>query len=128
MPGTTIILSSHYLSELEHLCDRVAIIKDSKIIARGTPDEIKKKYDIKKSITIQTKPGKYKELATVLKKYKLNDINIANEALTIHTATPEKTITNIISAVRRRKEKLTFIKVTGASLDDVFLTIWKEKK
>lgn len=126
--GTTIILSSHYLSELEHLCDQVAIIKDSKIIAHGTINEIKKSFDIKKAITIQTKPGNYEKIRKLLKKKKIIDSVIVGEALNIHTTTPEKTVGDILSILRQHKEKLTFIKVTGASLDDVFLTIWKDKK
>ena len=38
----TIILTSHYLEEIEALCDRVAIMKSGKLLAIGTVDEIKK--------------------------------------------------------------------------------------
>lgn len=38
----TIILTSHYLEEIEALCDRVAILKSGKLLAIGTVDEIKK--------------------------------------------------------------------------------------
>ena len=38
----TIILTSHYLEEIEALCDRVAIMKSGKLLAIGTVSEIKK--------------------------------------------------------------------------------------
>lgn len=38
----TIILTSHYLEEIENLCDRVAILSDGKLIKTGTVEEIKK--------------------------------------------------------------------------------------
>lgn len=38
----TIILTSHYLEEIENLCDRVAILSDGKMIKTGTVEEIKK--------------------------------------------------------------------------------------
>ena len=38
----TIILTSHYLEEIENLCDRVAILSNGKLIKTGTVDEIKK--------------------------------------------------------------------------------------
>ena len=38
----TIILTSHYLEEIEHLCDRVAILAKGKILKVGTIDELKK--------------------------------------------------------------------------------------
>ena len=37
----TIILTSHYLEEIENLCDRVAILSKGKVISIGTVDEIK---------------------------------------------------------------------------------------
>ena len=38
---TTIILTSHYLEEIEHLCERVAILSNGKIMRVGTIEEIK---------------------------------------------------------------------------------------
>ncbi len=43
--GTTIILSSHNMLEVEYLCDRVAFINDGTIINIGTPRELKENYD-----------------------------------------------------------------------------------
>jgi ABC-2 type transport system ATP-binding protein len=40
--GLTIFLSSHLLSEIETVCDRVAILNRGKLVAAGTPDSIKK--------------------------------------------------------------------------------------
>lgn len=39
----TIILTSHYLEEIEHLCDRVAILSNGKLLEFGTVEEINKK-------------------------------------------------------------------------------------
>ena len=39
----TIILSSHYLDEIDKLADRLAIIDDGRVIAKGTPAELKNK-------------------------------------------------------------------------------------
>ena len=39
--GTTILLSSHYLEEVEALADRMAIIDDGRVIAEGAPDDLK---------------------------------------------------------------------------------------
>jgi len=39
--GTTIFLTTQYLEEAEHLADRVAVLHEGKIIAEGTPSELK---------------------------------------------------------------------------------------
>lgn len=42
--GTTVVLSSHNMLEVEFLCDRIALIAYGRIIERGTPIEIKRKH------------------------------------------------------------------------------------
>ena len=41
----TVLLSSHNMLEVEHLCDRVALINKGKIVAEGSPAALKTKYD-----------------------------------------------------------------------------------
>ena len=106
----------------------MAIIKEGKLIALGKPEELKKKFIMKQEIALQTVPGKYKEIAEALKKKKITDIEIKNNLIHIHTTSPEKTLSEVLSTLSRRREKLAFIKVTSASLDDVFISIWKDDK
>jgi len=42
--GVTMLLSSHNMLEVEHLCDRVALLNKGKIVAEGTPRELKEKF------------------------------------------------------------------------------------
>ena len=42
--GKTIILTTHYMEEAQHLCDEIAIMDYGRIIARGTPKELIKQY------------------------------------------------------------------------------------
>jgi ABC-2 type transport system ATP-binding protein len=42
--GVTVLLSSHNMLEVEYLCDQVALINKGKIVAEGTPTELKAKY------------------------------------------------------------------------------------
>jgi len=126
--GTTIILSSHHLTELEALCDRVAIIKEGKLIAVGKPEELKKKFILEQEITIQTTPGNYKTVVKAIPKKNITRIRVANHALHIYTANPETVLAQILATLRQKKEKLSFIKVSSASLDDVFISIWEKDK
>ncbi|MEM3725421.1 MAG: ABC transporter ATP-binding protein [Candidatus Bathyarchaeia archaeon] len=41
----TVLLSSHNMLEVEHLCDRVALINKGKVVAEGKPQELKEKYE-----------------------------------------------------------------------------------
>ncbi len=42
--GVTILLSSHNMFEVEYLCDRLALIDEGRIVAEGTPEELKRRY------------------------------------------------------------------------------------
>lgn len=126
--GTTIVLSSHHLTELETLCDRVAIIKDGKLLAEGKPSDLKKEYNIDKEIVVQTSPGNYDKLKRLLFKKRITKIVIKKNMMHIFTKNPEKTLLDVLLVIKKRKEKLNFIKVSGASLDDVFISLWDEEK
>lgn len=43
----TVIITSHYMEEIERLCGRVAIMFGGRIVASGTPSELKAKYKLK---------------------------------------------------------------------------------
>jgi ABC-2 type transport system ATP-binding protein len=53
--GTTVLLSSHNMLEVEFLCDRIALIADGIIVEEGTPDSLMKKYDAKNIEEVFTK-------------------------------------------------------------------------
>ena len=48
--GATIVYTTHYMEEVELLCDRIIILDNGKIIAEGTSDELKKKSGIKAKV------------------------------------------------------------------------------
>jgi len=43
VPGRTILLTSHYMAEVEELCERLAIVDRGRILAIGTPAELKRR-------------------------------------------------------------------------------------
>ncbi len=126
--GTSVILSSHHLSELETLCDRVLIIKDGQIIAQGKPSELKKKFVNKEEIIIQSKPGNYSKIINELIKKKFKENFVKKDSLHIFCSKPEVDLFKIINILKKKKEKLTSIRIAGASLDDVFINLWNDRK
>ncbi|NPA97878.1 MAG: ABC transporter ATP-binding protein [Crenarchaeota archaeon] len=53
--GITVLLSSHNMLEVDYLCDRVGIIHEGRLIAEGTPGELKKKYEAENLEEVFTK-------------------------------------------------------------------------
>lgn len=55
--GCTILLTSHYLEEAQHLCDSVAIMDEGKILARGTVNDVIENYGGLATLTMETSNG-----------------------------------------------------------------------
>ena len=55
--GTTILLTTQYLEEAEHLADRIAILHGGNIIASGTLDELKQRFPPAKVEYIEKQPS-----------------------------------------------------------------------
>jgi ABC-2 type transport system ATP-binding protein len=53
--GTTVLLSSHNMLEVEYLCDRIALITDGKIVETGRPQDLMKKYNARNIEEVFTK-------------------------------------------------------------------------
>lgn len=129
--GTTIILSSHHLSELEALCSRIAIIKGGKVLAVGTPNEIKERFSKNEEIHLETFPGNYKLLADFKDKDVLKEIvKIEDKGtkLVIYTSKPEIVLSEIIKKLDQHKETIVDLKVTKPTLDEIFIMITESDK
>jgi len=52
--GKTIVLTTHYMFEADALCDRIGIINEGKLVALGTPGELKRLVSEKSVVEIET--------------------------------------------------------------------------
>jgi len=56
-PNRTVILTTHYMMEADELCDRVAIVNRGRIVAMGTPSELKQQVQQNAIVDLQLSPG-----------------------------------------------------------------------
>jgi ABC-2 type transport system ATP-binding protein len=56
-PSRTVILTTHYMMEADELCDRVAIVNRGRIVAEGTPAELKQRVQQDAIVDLQLSPG-----------------------------------------------------------------------
>ena len=131
--GKTILLSSHMFNEVEATCDRIAIIKDGRIVTIFNANFIKhnenKLYDIKfnnikdlENFTKAFPKAKFKEDLVV--KFGVKDV--FKEKLSVHVAVNDKMINEFIDEIVKYKIKsFTELKLT---LEEYFMTFYKEDK
>ena len=117
--GRTIFISSHVLPEVEMLCDRVAIIKDGKIVAENTMSKLK-------SMTMNRFEVVFKK--EIKEKSFGKSIGVKNIM-----KSGEKYIFDIEGDVNRFIKKITENKVTSfksiePDLEEIFLSFYKKRK
>jgi ABC-2 type transport system ATP-binding protein len=128
--GTTIIISSHHLNEIEALCDRIAILKNTGIIALGTAEELKTKFLKHKEVRIESTPGNYEKLgATLQKKFKkeIESYDIRGGELILLCDDPKEFLNSLVATIEQEKEKIIELKLVKPSLDQVFIMLNKNK-
>jgi ABC-2 type transport system ATP-binding protein len=127
--GTTIVLATHHIAELESVCSRVAIIKDGTILALGKPDEIKSKNLPGARLLIKSSPGDYDKITSALKKNLKNmikQVEIRNDALIIHKKNDQTIMNEVLSIFQWNGEKIVSVETVRPGLDEAFVVMNKD--
>ena len=125
--GTTIILSSHHLTEIEHLCDRIAVLKGGTFVEINTFDAIKKKYIKHKKVNIEVKSKDYDRLLKRVPARLIKSQIVQDNELIITTKNPTKLISSLIKRSESLKDEIINLAVANPNLDEVFVSISKEE-
>lgn len=126
--GTTILMASHFLDEVESFCDRIAVIRKGEMIHVGSPDELKDGISKAEEIILQTYPGNYPYLIRHLggKKLGIDKIVTDGKRIIIHSGKAEHVLHRILTVIDHSKETLVEVNVKKPSLDEVFEEFYKE--
>ena len=126
LKGTTIIMSSHFLDEIDELCDRIIILNNGAIEYTGSPQDLKRRKESKLHITIETAERNYQELAKkIFQGYKKGISFKASHELqvTIDKGDPIKEIQKITKIIENEKQTLLELSYTKESITDIFKKI-----
>ena len=111
--GKTIVLTTHYMEEAQHLCDEIAIMDYGSIIARGSPDELIKEYCHGVTVVIPRKDLNTSLSALSVKFHEINDrIEINTDDLN-----------NCLEELIAHNVNLAEMTVRSPNLEDVFLNL-----
>jgi len=102
--GKTVLLTTHYLDEAEQLSDRVAVLRDGRIVRVGTPAELT-------TTDLQTEI-RYRE---------------HGEEVLVQTDEPTRVLAELTAAAVARGEELEGLQVRRPSLEDVYLALTAEE-
>lgn len=115
--GKTVVLTTHYLEEADALADRIVVINKGRIIAQGTPAEIKSRTAGKRIRCVTELP-----LDVILKIPAVADAQTDREAVVIQTSKPEQVLRQLLQL----DLEVSGIEVSSAGLDEAFLALTRE--
>jgi ABC-2 type transport system ATP-binding protein len=117
----TVLLTTHYIEEAERLCDRVAIIDHGRVIATGTPRELKHASAGTTRIEVRlTKPltdGALAHLDGVA------DCREFDGTYVVHSSRPPQTIVALVKKLEAESNELQSLEMFSPSLEDVFIEL-----
>jgi len=121
--GITIFLTTQYLEEADKLCKRLSIIDSGKIVASGSPTELKREIGAD-SIRISLEnckkdSSRAKEIIKTMTD--VTDIMESEECLTVYAKNAGLLIADIVRALDSSDIRLASVTFSSPSLDDVFM-------
>ncbi|HMI09601.1 MAG TPA: ATP-binding cassette domain-containing protein [Candidatus Saccharimonadales bacterium] len=125
--GTTVFLTTQYLDEADQLADKIAILKNGKIVAEGTANELKK---LLPQGQIDLRFHNQKQLDAA-EKLLANYAMVRNDevvSLTVTTDGSVTQLTRLLGQLEAAKIETTEFAQKAPTLDDVFLKIINEKE
>jgi ABC-2 type transport system ATP-binding protein len=129
--GITIFFSSHILSDVQDIADKVGVLHNGKLIITGTIEEIKSKYSIRDDIDISFskftgKSSDFDLISGIKRTEKKNDMDF--RIILDSSMSYDELVHKIIKFFMGKGCRVKSIKPVTSSLDELFLKIIKEEE
>ncbi|WP_067472159.1 ATP-binding cassette domain-containing protein [Actinomadura hibisca] len=120
--GTTVFLTTHYLDEADALCDRLLIIDRGRIVAEGTPDELKRRVsgDV---VTLELGAGAERARAALEAHPAVREATADGGTVRLTVDNGDRELMGLVRALDAAGVELTSLRLARPTLDDVFLTV-----
>jgi ABC-2 type transport system ATP-binding protein len=118
--GKTIVLTTHYMDEAQHLADRICVIAAGKVVAQGTPETLRAGTDQLTHIRFELPSGVVASALPV-------KVSVEDGMAVIETATPTRTLSDLTTWAVAQGLELPNLEVTRPSLEDVYLELTRNE-
>jgi len=121
--GITIIYTSHYMEEVEYLCNRVCIMDQGKIVATGTQQELVELINGKTQINIKLNKHEDSILDMLRKIDGVYEVKIIEDVITLYGENADMLIADIIAKLTGNGGRIESVDVKKPNLEAVFLKL-----
>jgi ABC-2 type transport system ATP-binding protein len=120
--GATIFLTTHYIEEADQLCQRVAIIKQGKIVALDNPEKLKAAIEERQVIEISFSPSENLENRLRDLDY-VSNVSRVGDKFRLYVEDSSEVVPLLIDFGRENNLKVISINTLKPSLEDAFVKI-----
>ncbi len=117
--GMTVVYTTHYMEEVERLCNNIAIIDKGEIIAQGTIDELQAQCGLNEYILLKTPNTTDLAIAMLQKTIQLPIV--FEKSIISAQCKPHKHLQSLLDNCKRLKIEITDIQIQKTNLETIFL-------
>ena len=121
--GATIVYTTHYMEEVEIICDRVIILDKGKILATGTTDELKELAKIEEKVTVEVNDLDEKYTEQIKKLENVDEVTYNGNILLVTYKKGKNNLVELIDYMKEENIKYNKIYSERPTLNDVFLEL-----
>ncbi len=121
--GATIVYTSHYMEEVEQICDRILIMDKGKAVATGTAEELKNMTKNRETITLETDALTDADLEVMKGLPHVYDISYENGVLSLYYSAGRNNLVRVVNYLQEKDIAFTNVHSKVPTLNDVFLEI-----
>ncbi len=121
--GATIIYTTHYMEEVEIICDRVIILDKGKVIATGSCDELKELSKIEEKVTVEINDLEEKYIHKIKELENIDEVTYDGNILLIKYKKGKNNLIDFVDYLKKENIKYNKIYSERSTLNDVFLEL-----
>ena len=121
--SVTILMTTQYLEEADQVCNRIAIIDHGKLMAVGTPAELRQKIGMSNVVEVAAKKEDLQRVAQIFKKMDLEPKILGNKVVAPVKGDAPVKVEKLLKAISSAGIKIQNISLHEPTIDDVFLKL-----
>lgn len=121
--GSTIIYTSHYMDEVDFLCDDIVIIDKGRVLAKGTSRELKDMIDLTEKISLEASGIGEQILKDLESLDHLISLDYKDDILRLNFSKGDENLIKLVNFLGKNNIEYKSISVEKPSLNDVFLEL-----
>ncbi|MEM7261350.1 MAG: ABC transporter ATP-binding protein [Planctomycetota bacterium] len=125
--GKTILISSHILHELAHLCTRIGIIEAGKLVVDGSLQEIYRTLDARRSVHVQLADPSPELIAGIRLISGVADLHVESDRIALELREDELPVEDLLDAIHALGARIRMFQPEAMDMETVFMKLTEGK-